>query len=105
MSKEFDIKDLGKIKYCLGIDIKQTRNRKSMDQSGFIKELFSQFEMINCKPAGTPVALGTKLTVVSDNEKKDYPCRVHRRSNVSGHLRQNRHSLHCQYVEAAKRAL
>lgn len=76
LRKEYDIKDLEKVNYCLGIDIKQTKRQITIDQSGFIKDLLSRFKMADCKPAGTPVFLGTKLTAdVSEDDKKDCPFR------------------------------
>ena len=55
MAKDFDIKDLGKIGYCLGINIKQDAEGVSMTQEKYITDLLQRFGMDGCNPVCTPM--------------------------------------------------
>jgi hypothetical protein len=63
LRKEFEMKDLGELKYFLGIQVKRDRKLQQIhiDQSTYIKAILKRFEMHNSKPAETPIATGTKL--------------------------------------------
>jgi hypothetical protein len=54
----FNTKDLGDLKYFLGINIERDRSKKllTMDQSTYIKGIISKFRMDDCTPAATPSA-------------------------------------------------
>jgi hypothetical protein len=60
---EFEMKDLGELKYFLGIKV--TRNRQArqitIDQSTYIRMVLERFGMQDCNPAYTPMATGVKL--------------------------------------------
>ena len=63
LQNEFEMKDLGDLKYFLGIHI--TRNRQdrqlAIDQTTYVQMLLEKFEMEDCNPVSTPFAIGTKL--------------------------------------------
>ena len=63
LQNEFEMKDLGELKYFLGMQV--TRDRKSrrmhLSQEGYINETLNRFGMQNSKPASTPIATGTIL--------------------------------------------
>ena len=61
LSSEFEVKDLGKAKYCLGVEFCQSGQQISMSQRGYILELLERFGMSNCKPVATPIDAGSKL--------------------------------------------
>jgi len=48
LSKVFDMKDLGVVKYCLGIEF--FGNGKEMCQSIYIKEVLHRFGMAEARP-------------------------------------------------------
>ena len=56
MNKRFDMKDLGEIKYCLGLQV--IRNRKQgtirLTQLKYVEGILKRFDMANCKPVTTP---------------------------------------------------
>ena len=61
MMKEFEMTDLGLMKYFLGIEVKQSEKRIFICQNKYSKYLLKIFRIENCKPVPTPVATGTKL--------------------------------------------
>ena len=63
LSRKFTIKDLGRAKYCLGIKIRQDKERLCLSQTGYIRDILLKFGMTDSKPVGTPLALGNKLSV------------------------------------------
>lgn len=50
LARLFKIKDLGPIKYCLGIEIRRKGESIHFDQQGYIKEVLKRFGMCDCKP-------------------------------------------------------
>ena len=66
LATDFEVKDLGPVSYCLGIEFSQTKTQISMRQRGYITELLLRFGMTECKPVSTPIETGTKL---KKNEK------------------------------------
>lgn len=63
LAEKFDIKDLGKLRYFLGISVIQDDDCKSvwMGQPIYTENLLTKFNMHNCKPVSTPAEPGTKL--------------------------------------------
>lgn len=59
--QEFEVKDLGAARYCLGIEISRNRDQITLSQSGYVRKLLSRFRMEDCNPVGTPVESGKKL--------------------------------------------
>jgi hypothetical protein len=61
---QFEMKDLGDLKYFLGIHVTRNREERSLtiSQSAYIHQILERFRMKNCKPADTPMAAGCKLT-------------------------------------------
>lgn len=78
LSRMFEIKDLGKIKYCLGIEFSQDDDGYTMRQKGYIKDVLDRYGMYECKTVSTPLDLSTKLKrneEKSDDEGKNLPYR------------------------------
>ena len=68
LSEEFEVKDLGLTKYCLGIEFSQKEGKITMNQRGYVDDLLKRFGMVDSKPVATPMSQGTKL---ARNEKID----------------------------------
>ena len=68
--KEFSIKDLGDLTYCLGIEIHRKRDERitKMNQRAYIKRLAEKFGVDNCKDVHTPADSNAKLAKVPDEE-------------------------------------
>ena len=71
LSSEYQVKDLGNIKHCLGIEVEQKKNPISVVQSGYIREVLQKFEMSDCKAVKSPLAAGTKLERETNAERND----------------------------------
>ncbi|KAK2578490.1 hypothetical protein KPH14_002051 [Odynerus spinipes] len=54
LGQEFDVKDLGCARYCLGIEINQTSDGVSLSQRRYIKGVLKRFGMSEANPAVTP---------------------------------------------------
>ncbi|GKC35294.1 putative RNA-directed DNA polymerase [Tanacetum coccineum] len=55
LSSKFQIKDLGKLKYFLGIEILEESNSVFISQRKYCLELLQEFGMLACKPISTPM--------------------------------------------------
>jgi hypothetical protein len=64
LSKSFEMKDLGPLSFCLGIEFTQDVEKQTitMSQSKYIKETLSRFNMENCKGVTTPINPNDKLS-------------------------------------------
>eukprot|EP00253_Pinus_taeda_P034872 PITA_34872 len=67
--KEFEMSDLGLMKYFLGIEVEKSEKEIFIYQNKYSKDLLKRLEMENCKPVPAPVATGTKLS--KDDEGSD----------------------------------
>jgi hypothetical protein len=55
LSKMFKMKDLGDLKYIVGIKVEQTTTTTNLSQSHYINDMLHRFNMQNCKPSTTPL--------------------------------------------------
>ncbi|XP_033222546.1 uncharacterized mitochondrial protein AtMg00810-like [Belonocnema kinseyi] len=62
LSQEFEIKDLGEPKYCLGIEFARDGNHIAMRQMGYIRDALEWFGMTDLKPVSTPMDVNVELT-------------------------------------------
>ena len=71
LSKEFEIKDLGKLKYFLGMKVVQDEASKSIwiGQPAYTEDVLKRFGMENCKPTSTPVNASSKLQPATDQDE------------------------------------
>jgi len=76
----FKVKDLGEVKYLLGIGV--TRDRKSgsieLSQQAYIDQLLKRYNMQDAKSAPTPLSSGIRLT------QDDCPTTDEERSDMAG---------------------
>ncbi|XP_021766596.1 uncharacterized protein LOC110731052 [Chenopodium quinoa] len=62
LKTEFDMTDLGKLSYFLGISVTRTRGRMFLCQRKYAEEIINRAKMSNCKPVSTPVDCKSKLS-------------------------------------------
>jgi hypothetical protein len=65
LKSEFEMKDLGKTKYCLGLQIEHTHEGILVHQSAYTKKVLNKFNMKDAYPLRTPMA-GRSLDVEKD---------------------------------------
>ena len=50
LTKVFDIKELGRLKYFLGIEVAHSKQRIFISQQKYIMDLLKETEKLTCKP-------------------------------------------------------
>lgn len=55
MEKRFEIKDLGRLKYFLGIEAAWSNETIAISQQKYILDLLKKTELLGCRLANTPI--------------------------------------------------
>ena len=66
LSKEFEMKDLGSLKYFLGIEVLRSKHGIFLSQRKYTLDLLKEVGMLACKPVDTPAAENVKLGIFPD---------------------------------------
>ncbi|RVW27735.1 Retrovirus-related Pol polyprotein from transposon RE2 [Vitis vinifera] len=61
LTKEFEIKDLGNLKYFLRMEIARSKKGIAVSQRKYVLDLLNKTGMLGCKPAETPMDTTVKL--------------------------------------------
>ncbi|TYK05138.1 putative mitochondrial protein [Cucumis melo var. makuwa] len=61
MGDEFEIKDLGNLKYFLGMEVARSKEGISVSQRKYTLDLLTETGMLGCRPADTPIEFNCKL--------------------------------------------
>lgn len=61
LSTKFEVKNLGDVDFCLGMEFKRHEDEFSINQRRYILELLERFGMSDAKPVCSPVEPGTTL--------------------------------------------
>lgn len=61
LAKEFEMKDLGQLKYFLGIEVARSKQGISLSQRKYVLDLLTETGMLACKPVETPIEMNHKL--------------------------------------------
>lgn len=62
MRKEFDMSDLEKLSYYLGIEVRQKEGSIELRQIGYAKRLIERARMLGCKPTKYPIEAKHQLS-------------------------------------------
>uniref|UniRef100_A0A8R7UCU5 Reverse transcriptase Ty1/copia-type domain-containing protein n=1 Tax=Triticum urartu TaxID=4572 RepID=A0A8R7UCU5_TRIUA len=65
LSKEFEVKDLGHLRYFLGIEIARSPKGIVLSQRKYVLDLLSDTGMLGCRAASTPIDQNHKLSAQS----------------------------------------
>ena len=61
MKQKFDMSDLGRMKYFLGVEVMQLSEGIFINQRKYANDVLERFGMSNCNPVKNPVIPGVKL--------------------------------------------
>ena len=61
LAREFEIKDLGRLRYFLGMEFARTKKELVVSQRKYILDLLKETGMSGCKPVDTPIDANLKL--------------------------------------------
>ncbi|XP_047331723.1 uncharacterized mitochondrial protein AtMg00810-like [Impatiens glandulifera] len=71
MKKEFEMTDLGLMKYFLGLEVKQSEEGIFISQERYAFEILKKLKMEDCNPVSTPMKPGTKLSKFDGEKRAD----------------------------------
>ena len=66
LAAEFELKDLGQLKYFLGIEVSRSKAGITMCQRKYVLDLLAETGMLDCKPTDTPIETNHKLSIHED---------------------------------------
>ncbi|RVW41270.1 Golgin candidate 5 [Vitis vinifera] len=67
LSEEFEVKDLGNLKYFLGMEVARSRKGIVVSQRKYILDLLKETGMLGCKPIDTPMDSQKKLGIEKES--------------------------------------
>ncbi|XP_062233312.1 uncharacterized mitochondrial protein AtMg00810-like [Phragmites australis] len=68
---EFAVKDMGTLRFFLGIDVRRTPHGFLLSQTKYAEDLLDRACMTNCKPTATPIDVKAKLSSASGTAVRD----------------------------------
>ncbi|XP_023728755.2 uncharacterized mitochondrial protein AtMg00810-like [Lactuca sativa] len=71
LDNAFSIKDLGQLKYFLGIEVAKTENGLVLSQRKYVLDILQDSGMLGCKPSKFPIEQNVKLDRGENEEKVD----------------------------------
>jgi hypothetical protein len=61
MSQVFEMKDLGELHYCLGLEVWRNVGQTFVSQGKYVREVLKKFKMDQCKVSFVPMQQNVKL--------------------------------------------
>ncbi|XP_021972077.1 uncharacterized mitochondrial protein AtMg00810-like [Helianthus annuus] len=71
LAKEFAMKDLGPLRFFLGISVTRHKNSMFLSQQSYVKEIIERAGMTSCNPVHTPVDTLAKLSANAGTDFHD----------------------------------
>ena len=60
LATEFEVKDLGELRYFLGMEVARSKKGISVSQRKYVLDLLEETGMLGCKPSDTPIEAGRR---------------------------------------------
>ncbi|XP_019097427.1 PREDICTED: uncharacterized protein LOC109131195 [Camelina sativa] len=92
MSTKFEMSDLGKHTYYLGIEVHQGEDGIKIKQEGYAKKILREAGLESCNPTKVPMEFGLKVSKAEDEEEID-PTRYRRNVGCLRYLLHTRPDL------------
>ena len=86
LTREFEIRDLGPLKYLLGMEFARSKKGIFISQRKYILDLLIETGLLGCKATKTPIEPNLKLqpaSLVEVIDKEKYQCLVGRLIHLS----------------------
>ena len=64
LAAEFEMKNLGDLKYFLGIEVLRSGKGIFISQRKYVLDLLAEIRMLDCKPADTPIVQNHGLQLI-----------------------------------------
>ncbi|RVW39496.1 Retrovirus-related Pol polyprotein from transposon RE1 [Vitis vinifera] len=61
LATEFEVKDLGQMRYFLGMEVARSRKGISISQRKYVLDLLTETGMLGCKPSDTPIKARNRM--------------------------------------------
>ncbi|RVW17578.1 Retrovirus-related Pol polyprotein from transposon RE1 [Vitis vinifera] len=61
LATEFEVKDLGQMRYFLGMEVARSRKGISISQRKYVLDLLTKTGMLGCKPSDTPIKARNRM--------------------------------------------
>ena len=90
--KHFQTKDLGRLRYFLGIEVAQSKTGVAISQRKYALDILEETGMLDCKPIDTPMDPNVKL-LPNEGEPYPYPDRYRRLVGKLNYLTMTRPDL------------
>lgn len=71
LANEFEVKDLGQLKYFIGMEVARAKKGILISQRKYVLDLLKEIGMLGCKPAETPIDANKKLDLDSGGKSVD----------------------------------
>jgi hypothetical protein len=71
MSQVFEMKDIGELHYCLGLEVWRNVGQTFVSQGKYVREVLKKFKMDQCKVAFVPMQQNIKLSCDDGSKEVD----------------------------------
>ena len=66
LATNFEMKELGQLKYFLGIEVARSKHGVLLSQQKYVLDLLTETGMLDCKPVETPMEMNHKIRILPD---------------------------------------